>query len=179
MTYQHDSSFYFSQSYQSIITNNHYLTNVLVLYVVIKTSVHYHLLCKILKIFLHWYCLQSSLSGPQKRNFQIGSACIVSKNSCNLLKLINLLAFVMKCLLLLIQFSSLAWISRHLLFVSPVNWLAQSAVCLKSTNQLMLNKKIRSSVSRCPWSWPICLCCPMYCQHSRQTAIGLLQTTTS
>ncbi len=65
----------------------------------------------------------------------LGSACIGFKNLCDLLKLMNPLMSVMKCLLSSQPLSNLLQISRYPRFVSPVNWLVLNAKCLKLTNQ--------------------------------------------
>ncbi len=51
----------------------------------------------------------------------LGSACIEFRNSCDLSKLMNPLAIVMKCLLSSTPSSNLLQISRHLIYVTPVN----------------------------------------------------------
>ncbi len=65
----------------------------------------------------------------------LGSACIGSRSSCILSRLINPLVFAMKCLLSSLPSSSLLQISRHHLIVSHVDWLVLNAVCLKLTDQ--------------------------------------------
>ncbi len=73
----------------------------------------------------------------------------------------EILVFVMKCLLL----SPL--VSRHLLFVNSVCWLALGNMFLRSTNQPMPTRKIRSSLLGCLQSWKFCLCWSICCQHHR------------
>ncbi len=77
----------------------------------------------------------ASNANLSRKNFFYGTgslvlACIGFKNLCNLSKLMILLMFVMICLLSSPLSSSLLQISRHLHFVSPVNWLVSSAKCL-------------------------------------------------
>ncbi len=59
---------------------------------------------------------------------------------CDLLKLMNLQASVMKYRLSSHLSSSLLQISRHLLFANPVSLVILSPMCLKSINQPRLNK---------------------------------------
>ncbi len=91
--------------------------------------------------------MQTSLD--LRKNFCYGTGSLVSvfipsKSFWNLLQLMNFLVFVMKYHLSSHPSSSpLQMSSRHLLFVSPVYWLALNNACLKSTNQLRLNKMER------------------------------------
>ncbi len=65
-------------------------------------------------------------------------------------RLMNSLAFVIKCLLSIPPSSNLLQISRHLLFVSPVNWLALNAMCPKLTDQWSLDKIEREHCLKMP-----------------------------
>ncbi len=70
-----------------------------------------------------------------RKNSCYGTGNLGSRSSCIPSRLMNPLAFAMKCLLSSLPSSNLLQISSHLLFVSPVNWLVLNVVCPKLTNQ--------------------------------------------
>ncbi len=107
----------------------------------------------------------TNLTGPQKElllwHWKLGSFMYPIQELMQPIEAINLLVFVMKCLLSSLLFSSLSLISRHLCFVNPLSWLTLSNVCLMSINKIQLNWTNKENCLEMPTKlailnhWPI------------------------